>query len=89
MMTGRDLIIYILKNNLEDKPVFEDGKLLGFLTMGEAAVKLEVGIAIIRAWVDLKMIESIRLGDTIYIPSDVTVPNEKPQVVNGVEFYVS
>ena len=38
-MTGRDLIIYILENNLENEPVYKDGRLLGFLTVTEAAVE--------------------------------------------------
>ena len=36
-MTGRDLIVYIMLNKLEDEQVFKDGKLLGFLTEAEAA----------------------------------------------------
>lgn len=35
-MTGRDLILYILMNNLEDEPVFEEGKFIGFVTDVEA-----------------------------------------------------
>lgn len=88
-MTGKDLIIYILKNDLEDKPVFENGKLLGFMSLTEAAIKLDVGVATIRAWCDLKMIEYFNFGGIIYIPADVTVPTEKPDyVMNGVEYYV-
>ena len=41
-MTGRDLIIYILENGLEDEPVFKDGKFIGFITTGEAAVQCNV-----------------------------------------------
>ena len=44
-VTGRDLILYILSNNLEDEEVFKDGKLIGFLTAWEAAEKMNVGIA--------------------------------------------
>lgn len=89
MMTGRDLILYILKNNLEDKPVFENGRILGFMTMHEAAAKLNVGIATMRAWVDLKRIESVTIGDAIYIPADVELPEEKPRFVkDGIAYYV-
>lgn len=88
-MTGRDLIVYILQNNLEDKPVFEDGKFIGFMTPHEAAVKFEVGVATIKTWIDLHWIDSISFGGVTYIPADADAPNEKPQVVmNGVEFYV-
>ena len=67
-MTGRDLIIYILKNNLEDKPVFENGRLLGFMREVEAAVKFEVGIATIKAWVEMGILHGIKIGNEIYIP---------------------
>lgn len=67
-MTGRDLILYILANGLEDKPVFEDGKFIGFVTIGEAAEKLGVGIATVSVWISQKRLESAVVGDTIYIP---------------------
>lgn len=73
-MTGRDLIIYILQNNLEDKPVFEDGKLLGFMTIEEAAVKSGVyGIETIKAMVQLNYIPYIKIGDMILIPIDADI----------------
>lgn len=68
-MTGRDLILYILTNKLEDQPVFEDGMLIGFDTEGSFAEKCEVGIATVRAWVQLGIISAICIGDTLYIPS--------------------
>ena len=39
MMTGRDLIIYILENGLEDKEVLDGGKILGFETLYGLAEK--------------------------------------------------
>ena len=30
MITGRDLINYILTNHLENEPIFKDGKPIGF-----------------------------------------------------------
>lgn len=68
MMTGRDLIIYILQNNLEDTLVFEDGKILGFLTIEEVAVQFDVGIATIKVWLDVGYIKGVKFGDNIYIP---------------------
>lgn len=67
-MTGRDLIIYILSNSLEDKPVFENGKLLGFMTPEEAATRFEVGAATIYIWAELGMIEHVLIADQLYIP---------------------
>ena len=43
-MTGRDLICYILENNLENRSIVQNGKFCGFLTAEEAAVKFNVGI---------------------------------------------
>jgi predicted transcriptional regulator len=69
-MTGRDLIIYILSNNLEDEPVFKDGKLLGFVTAGEVAAQMDVGIATVYVWLYQKRLDGILIGNTIYIPAD-------------------
>lgn len=69
-MTGRELIIYILQNNLEDEEIFVDGRLLGFLTIEEAAAKFEVGTATVRTWICLGQIEFVYFGGEIYIPND-------------------
>lgn len=69
-MTGRDLIVYILSNHLEDEPVFKDGKFVGLLTAEEAAAKLNVGVSTIRAWYMLGRLKGIVIGDSIYIPGD-------------------
>lgn len=69
-MTGRDLIIYILTNNLEDEPVFKDGKFIGFMTAGEAAVKMNVGVATIYTWIYQGRMPGLLFGDTVYIPAD-------------------
>lgn len=73
-MTGRDLIIYILQNNLEDKEVFENGRLLGFMTCSEAAVKFNVGIATILVWVDRGQIPGIKIAKEIFIPANAVSP---------------
>lgn len=67
-MTGRDLIIYILKNNLEDKPIFEGERILGLLTVNEFAEKMGVGVATIHAWIELGALKYIKFGDAIFIP---------------------
>lgn len=69
-MTGKELIIYILANNLEDEPAFKDGKLIGFLTTVEAAEKMNVGVATIRAWIDRDWVDCVVINDTIYIPAN-------------------
>lgn len=72
-MTGRELIIYILSNGLEDEQVYENGKLLGFITPSEAAVKFEVGLATILAWAKLGMLDSVEIGGELYIPANAQV----------------
>lgn len=49
-MTGKELILYILQNNLENKVVLKDGLFVDFLNEERAAVKFGVGIATIKAW---------------------------------------
>ena len=78
-MLGRDLIMYILQNNLENEPVFNKGRLLGFMTVEEAAVKFEVGEATIWLWISMDMLKGIKIGNMLYIP----VNSENPK--RGVE----
>lgn len=76
-MTGRDLIIYILSNNLEDKPVFEDGTFMGFMTVEAAAVKMHVGVETIRVWINRGFLDYCRIGDTYLIPVDCKLKDFK------------
>ena len=76
-MTGRDLIIYILKNGLEDKEIFKDGKINGFLTLEEAAAKLNVGTATVLLWYALGRLQGFTLLDKIYFPRDIKDPREQ------------
>lgn len=69
-MNGKELIVYILRNNLESEPVFKDGKFIGFITEAEAAEKMNVGVATIRVWINQDIIEGIRIGDTIFVPAN-------------------
>lgn len=85
IMKGRDLILYILANGLEDEPVFENGRLLGFMTIDEAALKFEVGAATVRVWINEGMLYGIKIGEEIYIPADSEkpVPASIPKLVIG------
>ena len=78
-MLGKDLIIYILQNNLENSPVFEDGKIIGFLTEEEAAVKFGVGTATIQIWVQLEFLDGVRIGDVLYIPANAELKTARGQ----------
>lgn len=75
-MTGRDLIIYILKNNLEDEVVLKDGIFVGFMDEMEAAAKFEVGVETIRVWYTLGVLDGVAFGDTIYFLRDITDPRK-------------
>lgn len=74
-MTGRDLIIYILQNGLENEQVIKDGKILGFLTVGEAAEKMNVGMATIHTLIAREALGYIVIGDRIFIPANTEALN--------------
>lgn len=78
-MVGRDLIIYILQNHLEDEPVFKDGKFVGFMTTIEAAVKYDVGVASIESLFKLGLLDGVMIGDEIYIRSDTGKKSYEPK----------
>lgn len=69
-MTGKDLIVYILQNNLENEPVIHDGKLLGFLSIEEAAVKMDYGVSSVVACIALGKIPGYELKSGVYIPEN-------------------
>lgn len=83
-MTGRDLIIYIIQNGLENEPVYEDGKILGFMNELEAAVKFNVSAATIRVWIGLKMLDGVLIGGIWYIPANAENPMKIETAENGV-----
>lgn len=73
-MTGKELILYILQNNLEDTVVLNGAIFVGFMTVEEAAVKFNVGTATVKAWYDCRMIEGTKIGDTLYFRKDASDP---------------
>lgn len=75
-MTGKDLIMYILQNNLENEDVFKDGTFLGCMTVEEAAVKLSVGNAGIQTWVQVGYLDGVKINDKLYI-----LPNYKYNIM--------
>lgn len=81
-MTGRELIIYILENGLEDKEIFEGNRFLGYMTAEEAAVKFGVGEATILVWIARGYLEGVRINDTVCIPANSKNPmfKEEPNV---------
>lgn len=73
-MTGKDLIIYILQNDLEDKVVFSNGIFTGIMNVEEAALKFNVGVATVITWYKLGMIPGFTLGGSIFFMKDVENP---------------
>lgn len=68
LMTGRELIIYILENNLEDKQIFENGKLIGYMTVEQAAIKFSVGTAAVKQWLLLGWMPFVEIAGESFIP---------------------
>lgn len=81
-MTGRELILYILENGLEDEPVFSNDRFVGFITAGEAAAKMNVGIATILVWLNRGELDGIRIRDRIYIPANATRPENHEMIID-------
>lgn len=75
-MTGRELIVYILENGLEDEPIIKDGVFVGFMTRIDAAEKFDVGAATVQAWIKLGQLDVIKLDDIVMIPVDAKKPNK-------------
>lgn len=69
-MTGRDLIVYILENGLENEPVVKNGKIIGFMTISEVASKMNVGLPTISVWILQGRLDHIKIGGAIYIPAN-------------------
>lgn len=66
-MTGRDLIIYILENHLEDVEIFNDGAKPFLVPLDKAAVELGFGLASAKALLRIGKIKGIKINDKYYI----------------------
>ena len=71
-MTGRELIMFIMQNKLEDTVVLE------LMSESEAAAKFDVGIATIRVWYDYGYITGgLDIGGTLYLLKDTPDPRKE------------
>lgn len=69
-MTGRELIMYILENHLEDEPVFQNGTFVGYVSDAKLAEMLCVGVATVHTWILLGRVkDAIMIGDTMFVPT--------------------
>jgi hypothetical protein len=75
-MTGKELIVYILQNDLEDEIVIKDGIFVWLMDENEAAVKFNVGVSTIRAWYVCGMLSGTKIGDSLYFMRNVSCPRE-------------
>lgn len=74
-MTGRELILYILENNLENEPIFENGRFIGFMSASEAASKFDVGVETIKLWVKFGRLNGVTIDDEVYILPNTSLKN--------------
>ena len=73
-MTGREFIVYILENHLENEDIFQNGELIGYMSEVRAAIKFEVGLATIRAWIESGKLDHIKIGDVYFISQNAKDP---------------
>lgn len=65
-MTGKELIFYILQNNLENEIVIGDTSFLGLATAEEVAIEFGVGIETVKVWYELGILDGIRVCDSVF-----------------------
>lgn len=67
-MTGKELIMYILENDLLDKNVIkDDGVPIFLLSIDDAAEKFDVGPMTVRAWVAQEKLDWEAMDGRLYI----------------------
>lgn len=77
-MTGKELIIYILENDLLDKSMFDCDNVVGLLSVSEAAIALGAGNATILAHIKIGTIDTVRVGKM-----DFVIDNDKFKKLKG------
>lgn len=70
-MTGRELIIYILQNNLEDENIIDTE------SAEEVALRYGVGISTVKAWYEIGQINGIKVNDTLHLFRTPRIPLNK------------
>lgn len=78
-MTGKELIIYILQNNLENEIVIKDGIFVWLMNEEEAAVKFGVGVPTIKAWYTYGILDGTKIGDHLYFLRDTNNPRKNKE----------
>lgn len=65
-MTGKDLILYILQNNLENEEILNPGGSVAFVSEVDLAAYNGVGIATIHAWYERGDFTGFKIGDVVF-----------------------
>lgn len=82
-MLGRDLIMYILKNRLEDVDVFDEEFFKRFPTVDTIAIKYNVGNATVKIWIEEGYLQGFEFGGQTYIvPSSLDEFTKKHCVID-------
>lgn len=77
-MTGKELILYILNNDLENENMFDDnGIFIGLIDIEETAAKFDVGVYTIKTWEYMGWIKGVTIGDKLYFPVNITDPRKE------------
>ena len=66
-MTGRELIIFIMENHLEDTIIFDSDVLPCLMTIDEAAIALNTGQNTVKALYEIGRLPGVKIGDETYI----------------------
>ena len=75
-MTGKELILYILENDLLDEEVIQGCVPIFLMSIEEAAAKFNVGPLTVRAWTLEEEIKSEYINDRIYIYRNAEDPRK-------------
>lgn len=71
-MTGKQLIIYILNNNLENEEVLGE-----LMTEEEAAVKFGIGLAAVKLWDKYGLLKGIHIGNSVFFLKNTPDPRKE------------
>ena len=75
-MTGKDLVLTIIKYNLLDVNIDQNIADL-FLTIDEAAVKMGISTTSLHDMIKLGIVDCIKFGDKTYIHKDTTLTKRR------------
>ena len=75
-MTEKELILYILQNDLENEEIFKDGVLVGFMDEHEAAINYGVGVETVKLWCKRGLLNGTEIGNHIYFPKYADDPRK-------------